>query len=321
MRIIALSINTAARAGCLIRDIMAKGQLNIVDKVVNIFRSNRQVSFSHTYLFQPKLEGIQTEADRTSQKSIIASLVKEFPGVCVIGEEGEEKDLNVPPEWLETEQNSDFLANHKCPDKLANVTEDQVVIWVDPLDGTLEFAENKVENTTVLIGVAVNDEAVAGVIHQPYFKSDGEEQLGRTIWGVKGLGMGGMVAKQPPENEFTVVTTRSHSNQLVQDAITALNPSKVIRCGGAGYKVLQLLEGNAHGYVFASPGCKRWDTCAPEAVLEAAGGVLTNMQGEHYNYAKTQDYTNKSGVLATAVGVNFEEVLQKIPDSVKNSLK
>lgn len=97
---------------------------------------------------------------------------------------------------------------------------------VDPLDGTLEFAENKVENTTVLIGVAVNNNAVAGVIHQPYFENS-SGQLGRTIWGVKGLGIGGMEAKSPPADEFTVVTTRSHSNKLVSDAIEALNPTQV----------------------------------------------------------------------------------------------
>ena len=34
-----------------------------------------------------------------------------------------------------------------------------------------------------------------------------------------------------------------------------------------------------HAYVFASPGCKKWDTCAPEALLKAKGGTLTDMHG------------------------------------------
>lgn len=44
---------------------------------------------------------------------------------------------------------------------------------------------------TVLIGVAVNGESVAGVIHQPYFNYQSTEpgiELGRTIWGIVGLG-------------------------------------------------------------------------------------------------------------------------------------
>lgn len=34
--------------------------------------------------------------------------------------------------------------------------------------------------------------------------------------------------------------------------------------------MLKVLEGAA-AYVFASPGCKKWDTAAPQAILEAAG--------------------------------------------------
>lgn len=48
-----------------------------------------------------------------------------------------------------------------------------------------------------------------------------------------------------------------------------------------------LMEGKAHVYVFASPGCKKWDTCAPQAILEAAGGILTDMQGDPIPYHAT----------------------------------
>lgn len=95
----------------------------------------------------------------------------------------------------------------------------------------------------------------------------------------------------------------------------------MIRCGGAGFKVLQLLEGKAHSYVFASAGCKRWDTCAPEAILEAAGGVLTDMHGNHYDYQKTDNFTNTRGVLGTAIGTDHSDVLKRIPDSVKEALQ
>lgn len=38
-------------------------------------------------------------------------------------------------------------------------------------------------------------------------------------------------------------------------------------------QVIQLVEGRASAYVFASLGCKKWDTCAPEAILTAVGGT------------------------------------------------
>ena len=51
--------------------------------------------------------------------------------------------------------------------------------------------------------------------------------------------------------------------------------SLCLSLGGAGNKVLRVIEGDAHAYVFASPGTKKWDTCAPEAILVAMGGALT----------------------------------------------
>lgn len=39
-------------------------------------------------------------------------------------------------------------------------------------------------------------------------------------------------------------------------------------------QIVQLIEGKASAYVFASPGCKKWDTCAPEAILHAVGGKI-----------------------------------------------
>lgn len=46
------------------------------------------------------------------------------------------------------------------------------------------------DHVTVLIGIAVNGRAVAGVIHQPYYnyQAGPSAVLGRTIWAVVGLG-------------------------------------------------------------------------------------------------------------------------------------
>ena len=54
-----------------------------------------------------------------------------------------------------------------------------------------------------------------------------------------------------------------------------MKPTEVLKVGGSGHKVLLLIEGKAHAYVFPSPGCKKWDTCAPEAILHALGGKVS----------------------------------------------
>lgn len=72
--------------------------------------------------------------------------------------------------------------------------------------------------------------------------------------------------------------------------------------------------------MFASPGCKKWDTCSPEAILEADGGVLTDILGNHYNYGENIEYPNKTGVLATARGIDHKSFLDKIPAKTKEAL-
>ena len=73
---------------------------------------------------------------------------------------------------------------------------------------------------------------ICGVIHQPYFKSN-TGYLGRTIWGVKGIGTDVFKPIRPPMDRFIVTTTRSHSNALVQATLDVLNPDEVLRLGGA----------------------------------------------------------------------------------------
>lgn len=65
----------------------------------------------------------------------------------------------------------------------------QLVVWVDPLDGTAEFTQGLLDHVTVLIGLAWQGKAIAGVVYQPYFnyQTPGAE-LGRTLWGMIGLG-------------------------------------------------------------------------------------------------------------------------------------
>lgn len=201
---------------------------------------------------------------------------------------------------------------------------------------------------TVLIGISVNEKPVAGVIHQPYYKTmlGGEKIIGRTIWGLQEVGVGGFTPAPPPDS-LIITTTRSHSNPLVEKALQVMNAAQILRVGGAGYKVgiayiqsedwriyadthihqdklmlqvLQLLEGKASVYVFASPGCKKWDTCAPEAVLSAAGGKLTDILGDFYKYGGAELHPNKTGVLAAVSKDLHTYALNKIPQELKDAL-
>lgn len=245
----ASSLTIAEKAGQIIRDVMSKGELGVVDKVLKLKPSLKPRSSNlQKFLKTLNLQGVnndfdpQTEADRSSQECIIASLSKQYSNLKIIGEEGIQDLSNVSPDYIVTEMDQNFLSQYKCPDSLTNICEKDLVVWVDPLDGTSEYVHGFLEHVTVLIGISFRESAIGGIIHQPYFKCATSGKLGRTIWGIKELGTGGYQPGKAPENKFIITTTRSHSNSLVQTTLDAIRPSEVLRVGGCGYKVLQVIS-------------------------------------------------------------------------------
>ena len=79
-------------------------------------------------------------------------------------------------------------------------------------------------------------------------------ELGRTIWSMAGGNLGGMKVEPPPKDGCIVTTTRSHASSTVNDAVTACNPTEVLRVGGAGHKVtkLRILHQNTYAISLGS---------------------------------------------------------------------
>ncbi|XP_007544568.1 3'(2'),5'-bisphosphate nucleotidase 1 isoform X2 [Poecilia formosa] len=299
MRLVASAYSVAEKAGAIVRKVLHSGELGIVEKT--------------------GANDLQTLADRLAQKSICASLSRRFPKVTIIGEE----DLpceEVQEDMIENGQAEEILQK-SCPKEYEALKEEELVVWVDPLDGTKEYTEGLLDNVTVLIGIAYGGRAIAGVINQPFYNYQlgSGAVLGRTIWGVLGLGAFGFQLQEVPADKRIVTTTRSHSNKTVTDCVNAMEPHDIIRVGGAGNKIIQLIEGKASAYVFASPGCKKWDTCGPEAILHAVGGKLTDMFGNPYHYNAEIKHMNSAGVLATLR--NHDYYVSRVPQSVLQALK
>uniref|UniRef100_A0A8C7XEG3 3'(2'),5'-bisphosphate nucleotidase 1 n=1 Tax=Oryzias sinensis TaxID=183150 RepID=A0A8C7XEG3_9TELE len=327
MRLVASAYKVAEKAGSIVRKVLHSGELGVVEKT--------------------GANDLQTLADRLAQKSICASLSRHFPNITIIGEE------DLPAEKVEEDLiekgHEEEILQKSCPEEFQDLKEEELVVWVDPLDGTKEYTEASrflhlgavapiphkglntsqfhspilwlLDNVTVLIGIAYGGRAIAGVINQPFYNYQlgPGATLGRTLWAVLGLGAFGFQLQELPGDRRIVTTTRSHSNKVVIECIHAMEPHKVIRVGGAGNKIIQLIEGRASAYVFASAGCKKWDTCAPEAILHAVGGKLTDMYGNAYCYHADVKHMNSAGVLATLR--NHEYYVSRVPPSVLQALK
>ncbi|MBK8149800.1 MAG: hypothetical protein IPK58_16745 [Acidobacteria bacterium] len=60
-------------------------------------------------------------------------------------------------------------------------------------------------------------------------------------------------------------------------------------------------------YIHLSPRTKQWDTCAPEIILEEAGGRLTDIFGREIKY-NTRDIQNHNGILASNGALHTKSV-------------
>ena len=187
------------------------------------------------------------------------------------------------------------------------------------------------EDVTVLVGIAVEGKPVAGVIHQPFYGVNlgrPAHQQGRTVWGMKGLGVRGVSPRPPPDGGgLRVAVSRSHYSGTVQQVVERLQPREKVIAGGAGNKMLMVLENAVDAYVYPTPGTKRWDTCAGDALIQAAGGEVTDIHGHSLIYdpvtpvPSTGDQSgfvarcmNSHGVLAAMKGL--DDIRAKIPEDV-----
>ena len=71
-----------------------------------------------------------------------------------------------------------------------------------------------------------------------------------------------------------------------------------VRRGSVGLKVGLITDQTCDIYVHPSPRTKLWDTCAPQLILEEAGGRFTDLFGYEIRYDRA-DLQNRNGILAT----------------------
>jgi 3'-phosphoadenosine 5'-phosphosulfate (PAPS) 3'-phosphatase len=140
-------------------------------------------------------------------------------------------------------------------------------IFIDPIDGTREFALNLGEQSTICVGFAVAGRPVAGIVYRPltdtWAMGCGAEQFHQCELDLTAPNPKGFLCSNGRKSNFT--------QQLAEELGYELVPS-----GGVGNKMLMLLEGKASCYI-QDRSVFRWDTCAAQAILESQGGALTKL--------------------------------------------
>ncbi|MGV3624669.1 MAG: 3'(2'),5'-bisphosphate nucleotidase CysQ family protein [Archangium sp.] len=204
-------------------------------------------------------KGPVTEADKRANELIVKGLNQAFPTDEIVAEE----------------------STHVAPKR-------NRVWFVDPLDGTREFVDRN-GMFAVHIGLAVDGKAVAGVVLAPVHGACWSGAIGSPC--VLELGdQRRELVMQPVKNtkDLQLVVSRSHKSKKTAAIRDALGITQVKEQGSVGLKCALLAMGEGDLYLHPSTMSNRWDSCAPQAVIEAAGGMLVGFDGEPYEYAGRQ---------------------------------
>lgn len=232
--------------------------------------------------------GPVTRADKEVDRRIVDALLEAFPGDTILAEESH-AEARLPPDLRGRREGRCWL--------------------IDPVDGTRDFARGE-PHWAIHIGLAVEGRPLLGVVAEP--------AKGRLTWGlVEGEGAGAWCRDATGDRTIRVasavgdalrlVSSKSHSSPRTDEIATALGvpPERHQRLGSTGVKITRVARGEADVYAHPTAGTKLWDSGAPQAILEAAGGRLTDLTGEPLRYLD-EDIGNRRGLLATSTALHPE---------------
>jgi 3'(2'), 5'-bisphosphate nucleotidase len=203
-----------------------------------------------------------TAADEAAEAIIVPALKELLPGVPIIAEEA--AALSGLP-------SSEGFAERR--------------FWlVDPLDGTKEFLSGNGE-FTVNIALIEAGRPLLGVVHAPTLDTC---YAGGPDGATRQQGSGPpqpIAARRQPADGAIVLASRSHGAGQQLDAFLANEKVLEHRIAGSSLKFCLVAEGIADLYPRFGRTME-WDTAAAHAVLAAAGGQVTTLDGRELGYGK-----------------------------------
>ena len=244
---------------------------NLADGLLSVALAAARAQMSH---FRTNAVAVETkadhspvtEADRQSEAIILEGLARLAPGVPVIAEEE--------------------VAAGRIP------TLDGPFFLVDPLDGTKGFIKGRPQ-FTINIGLIEERRPVFGLVYAPalgdFYVTTGPDKAANAhlepeaaVTTLADCRLVALRARVPDPHALVALTSQSHLNRATESFL-------------AGYQIIErrqlssslkfgiLAKGEADLYPRVGP-TSEWDTAAGHAVLAAAGGTVTTIDGKPLLY-------------------------------------
>lgn len=214
-----------------------------------------------------------TEADIAASRIIVSELAAAFPDDAILSEE-------------------------EVDDFERRISKERLWI-IDPLDGTAGFVRND-GDFAVQIGLAVGGVPLLGLVYLPFHDV--------LLYAIKGNGtfvvkdgrepVQAWVSNRELSSSLRLAMSRNHPSSKMGRIIETFGFESLVRRGSVGLKVALIAEQVCDIYIHPSPRTKLWDTCAPQIILEEAGGRFTDLFGDEIRYDRVE-LQNQNGILAT----------------------
>ncbi len=223
-----------------------------------------------------------TEADMASNRIIVENLKALTPGIPVLSEESAAVPFAERSGWKR--------------------------YWlIDPLDGTKEFIKRNGE-FTVNIALIEEQRPILGIVHVPV--------SGVTFYGGDGIGAFRQSAGKEREEisvhprhrqPIKVAGSRSHAGESLQKFLANLGEHEIVSMGSS-LKLCLVADGTADIYPRLGP-TSEWDTAAAQAVVEAAGGRVTDTEMRPLRYNTKDSLLNSHFLVFGDNSVNWADYL------------
>ena len=196
-------------------------------------------------------------------------------------------------------------------------------VWIlDPLDGTKDFIQGT-SNYAMHLALSYKNKPCIGVVLIPE-KNELWLSYGEKVWCEKKDGsiISPNLSRVSDLRKMVLVTSKNHRNQMLKSLIEQINFDQVNIMGSIGCKIASILRGESDIYICLSmPGKsapKDWDFAAPEAILKAAGGAITNLNNEDLCYGRPT-FKQEGIIIASNNLANHKEVCAQIKEIITSN--
>jgi 3'(2'), 5'-bisphosphate nucleotidase len=212
---------------------------------------------------------IITATDLASNQLILEGLQQSFPDHSILTEESGLSDQSSSYVWV-----------------------------VDPLDGTKAFAKG-IPGFCIMIGLLKDGHPILGVVYDPLEGHIYEAIQGQGTWhSLKGERQRVHCSSRDQLETMPLVISTGFPQDALKSAQTKLSGPLLDPINSVGIKVGLLVRQEGDIYL-NHHSVHYWDTCAPQIILEEAGGIMTKLDGTPLDYELKGSHSHQSPTVAT----------------------